>query len=171
VQQWNLRPKPPDMSLIAAVASGCAVVCLHVIRQMGFQPKSPPINPAKTLDRFFAKLAFNRMEAEGYRVCRAYYCHGAGPLVSAWNQLDGAPTPQASRLEGFRQLFTPHLLIDAIRRDTVVSSDVSKVLAALDAISLVDRCGSVFTMTKEARDEVLSISTAPPSRSQPGPDR
>ncbi|MDE0811195.1 MAG: hypothetical protein OSB69_18010, partial [Alphaproteobacteria bacterium] len=35
----------------------------------GFQLKNRPINPAKTLDRIIAKLVFNRLEAEGYRVC------------------------------------------------------------------------------------------------------
>ena len=92
------------MSLIAVVASGCAVICSRIIRRMGFQPKSPPIKPAKTLGRFFTKLAFNRLEAKGYRVYHAYDSHGAGPLVSTWNQADGARTPQAGRLEGFRQL-------------------------------------------------------------------
>ena len=45
-------------------------------------------------------------------------------------------------------------MIEAIRRDTLVSTDVSALLATLDAVSLVYRRGGVFTMTKEARDEM-----------------
>jgi hypothetical protein len=44
-------------------------------------------------------------------------------------------------------------LIEAVRRDTLVSTDVSALLVALDAVSLVYRRGSVFTMAKEVRDE------------------
>ncbi|MDE0811194.1 MAG: hypothetical protein OSB69_18005 [Alphaproteobacteria bacterium] len=75
-------------------------------------------------------------------------------MVSSWNQAGGAPTPQAEGLEDFRQLSSLHLVIEAIRHDILVSTDVSALLATLDVVSLVYRRGGVFNMTKEARDEV-----------------
>jgi hypothetical protein len=70
-------------------------------------------------------------------------------------------------LEDFRQLSSLHLVIEPIRHDILVSTDVSALLATLDAVSLVYRRGGVFTMTKEARDEMRQwepLITAPLAR-------
>jgi hypothetical protein len=135
----------------------CVGLCCSVFAHLpvnGFPAEKPSNQPCRNLGPDHRCLVFDRLEAEGYRVCRAYDCHGAGPLVTAWIRADGAATPQAGRFEDFRQLSRLHLLIEAIRRDTPVSTDVSALLAALDAVSLVYYRDGVFTMTKAARDEM-----------------
>lgn len=86
-------------------------------------------------------------------VCRAYDCHGAGPLVSRWIEADAEAAPRVERYEDFRQLSRLHLLAMAVRgEDQNAGSDATCLFDALDVISIIYARNGVFAMTKIASD-------------------
>ena len=85
------------------------------------------------------------LEDEGYTVCRAYDCHGAGPIVSAWIESDGSAAPTAGRLDDFQQLSRLHLLAMAVQDES------PDLFEALDGVGAAYQREGVFTMTDTAR--------------------
>ena len=71
----------------------------------------------------FRCSVFERLEAEGFPICRAYDCYGAGPVVSDRMRAEWGPwTPPmvagaAGHLLGFRELARLRMLIVALRRE------------------------------------------------------
>ena len=81
----------------------CCIVMAHE-PEHGFPEPKPANHRCRNLSAENRCMVFDHLEVEGYKVCRAYDCHGAGPMVSAWIAADGAPTPSLRRLEDFRAL-------------------------------------------------------------------
>ena len=82
---------------------------------------------------------FERLEATGFPICRAYDCFGAGPVVSARMRAEWGPwTPRmaagaAGHLAGFRDLARLRMLIAALRRQGTAQADA--VADRLDPIA------------------------------------
>lgn len=129
----------------------CCTVLAH-IPDNGFPSEKPANQACRHLAQDRRCGIFEGLEAAGYSVCRAYDCHGAGPLVSRWIDADDAPAPNPGRLEDFRQLARMHLLTMAIRRASDAEDpDAMALFDALDTVSVAYRRDGVFTMTGAAR--------------------
>lgn len=127
----------------------CCIVPAH-IPDNGFPTEKPANQHCRHLSAEHRCRIFARLETEGYTVCRAYDCHGAGPLVSNWIDADGgAAAARGERLEDFRQLARLHLLAMAVRGN---GDDARALFDALDQVSLAYRRDGVFDMTRQARE-------------------
>jgi hypothetical protein len=136
----------------------CCIVPAHVPSN-GFPAEKPANQRCRHLGAEHRCRIFENLEAEGYRICRAYDCRGAGPLVSSWIDADDALAPETRRLEDFRQLSRLHLLAMAVRHEGNEESGGEEngdggaevLFNALDAISIAYKRDGVFTMTEEGR--------------------
>ena len=117
----------------------CCIVFGHLPAN-GFPAEKPPDQPCRHLRADYRCGVFATLETEGYTVCRAYDCHGAGPLVSAWIDADGPgrehgdTVAATDRLEDFRQLSRLHMLLAAVPKNA--GADAAWLCHALDAVSL-----------------------------------
>ncbi|MDA1309515.1 MAG: hypothetical protein O2985_07915 [Proteobacteria bacterium] len=128
----------------------CCIVFAHA-PENGFPGEKPANQACRHLTAACRCQVFGALESEGYTVCRAYDCHGAGPLVSAWIDAGGAApqiagtTRATDRLEDFRQLSRLHLLAAASRE-----AGASALFDALDAVSLAYQRTGALVITAEA---------------------
>ncbi len=90
---------------------------------------------------------FETLEAEGYLVCRAYDCFGAGPTVTRWIERDGTPMPSSQRLEDFRQLSRLHMLVTAVRGQD--EKTIAPLVAAGNEVSLAYKLNGIFNPTSQ----------------------
>jgi hypothetical protein len=122
----------------------CCVAMAHAPAN-GFPSDKPANQACRHLSPDHRCQVFETLEDEGYTVCRAYECHGAGPVVSAWIDSDGAATPTARRLDDFQQLSRVHLLAMAVQGES------PDLFEALDRVGDAYQREGVFTMTDTAR--------------------
>lgn len=98
---------------------------------------------------------FATLEANGFPVCRAYDCFGAGPVVSARMRAEWGPwTPELvagakAHLDGFRELARMRMLIAALRRE---GSD--------DAIAVADRLAPIAEAFRRTGRVEVDAATA-----------
>lgn len=83
----------------------CCVVFAHTPWN-GFPDTKTANNRCRNLTDANRCGVFKNLEDEGYTICRAYDCRGAGPLVSKWMKTPEEP----ARLEQFRELARLHML-------------------------------------------------------------
>jgi len=131
----------------------CCIVFAHETGN-GFPAPKPANRACRHLDAAHRCRIFANLEREDYVVCRAYDCHGAGPLVSRWIEADGAgpgigcTQAATQRLEDFRQLSRLHMLLAACAADD--APDARSLHAALDAVSLTYERTGRFAIGEDA---------------------
>jgi hypothetical protein len=155
-------PTPAPEQRYRADCGRCRGLCCIVFGHLpanGFPADKSPDRPCRHLRPDYRCGVFPTLETEGYTVCRAYDCRGAGPLVSAWIDADGLgrspndtvedTVAAADRLEDFRQLSRLHILLAAAPRKA--GADAAWLCRALDAVSLrYERTGQ-FEISDDAR--------------------
>lgn len=100
----------------------CCIALAHQ-PSAGFPAAKLPDTVCRHLNSDFRCSVFERLEAAGFPICRAYDCFGAGPVVSERMRAEGEPwTPlraaeASSHLLGFRELARLRMLIVALRRE------------------------------------------------------
>ena len=130
----------------------CCIVMAHVPSN-GFPEEKPPNRRCRNLTRENRCAVFGSLEREGYLVCRAYDCFGAGPMVSAWIEADGFEAPGQSRLEEFRLLSRLRLLAKVAREQTLGEGrGRSEVFQALDAVGARYQRSANLDMDQATRD-------------------
>lgn len=126
----------------------CCVAFAHN-PDAGFPALKPLNTPCRHLAVDFRCGVFDTLEDEGFKVCRAYDCFGAGPAVTdrmraereGWTREDVArATPH---LDGFRELARLRMLIVAL--ETEGGDEASMVVAHLTGIA------EAFRTTGEVR--------------------
>jgi hypothetical protein len=90
----------------------------------GFPLAKPEDEPCRNLDQqSFRCRAFETLEADGYLVCRAYDCFGAGPIVAKVLERSGPTWPElptedrAEHLQDFRRLSRLQCLLGYVHAD------------------------------------------------------
>jgi hypothetical protein len=126
----------------------CCTVTAHIPGN-GFPGGKPANQRCRHLTADHQCRIFESLESEGYTVCRAYDCHGAGPSVSRWIDADGEATPKDERFEDFRQLSRLHLLAVAIHGER---ESVESLFGALDSVSLAYTRTGTFEVSRVARN-------------------
>lgn len=130
----------------------CCIVMAH-LPSNGFPEEKPANSRCRNLTRENRCAVFATLESEGYKVCRAYDCFGAGPMVSAWIEADGAGPPTPRRLEEFRVLSRLRLLAVAAReRGLGKDRGMARVFEALDAVGARYRRASDLSVDPMTRD-------------------
>lgn len=113
----------------------CCVALAHA-PSAGFPAVKPRHTACRHLDAEFRCSVFDRLEEQGFTVCRAYDCFGAGPVVSDRMRAEWGPWTPAMvatahhHLDGFRDLARLRMLIVALRREG--SDDARAVADRLD---------------------------------------
>lgn len=119
----------------------------------GFPEEKPANQRCRHLSAENRCLVFDRLETEGYRVCRAYDCFGAGPMVSTWITADNTIAPSPERLEQFRALSRLRLLASTARDETRHGESPARdIFAALDDVGAAYRRDGVLNIDQETRD-------------------
>ena len=108
----------------------CCVVFAHTPWN-GFPDTKPANDRCRNLTPKNRCGVFTNLEDEGYTICRAYDCRGAGPLVSEWMTTPDEP----GRLEQFRELARLHMLHGKLL--DAGSHTALSLAAALDRVSQV----------------------------------
>jgi hypothetical protein len=120
----------------------CFGLCCIALAQQpaaGFPAVKAPDSVCCHLTAEFRCAVFERLEAAGFPICRAYDCFGAGPVVSARMRAEWGPwTPAmvagaAGHLAGFRELARLRMLITALRREG--SADAEALADRLDPVA------------------------------------
>ena len=116
----------------------CCIALAHQ-QTAGFPAVKAPDTACCHLTDDFRCGVFERLDAAGFPICRAYDCFGAGPVVSDRMRAEWAPwTPamvagSAEHLHGFRDLARLRMLIVALRREG--SQDAERLAARLDTVA------------------------------------
>lgn len=132
----------------------CCITFGHEVVN-GFPEAKPADQPCRHLRAGTRCGVFPTLEEEGYTVCRAYDCNGAGPLVSAWVDTDGTGVEitdtagAAGRLEDFRQLSRLHMLVAALSEEA--GGEAARLRDALDGVSAVYERAGVFHIDAAAQ--------------------
>jgi|GEM_PF-6558882 len=106
----------------------CCVALAHQPRA-GFPAVKASHTACRHLGDDFRCRIFAHLEREGFTVCRAYDCYGAGPVVAARMRAEWGPwTPEMvasahGHLTGFRELARMRMLIVALRRHGGAEAD------------------------------------------------
>lgn len=108
-------------------------------------PRAKPGNLAcENLDRStFRCRIFDRLESEGFTVCRGYECFGAGPQVARWlggDWQDLSEEEVAARFDDFRRLSRLRCLVAYMQRREDLA-DHPLYLALLGVVVEYDRSG------------------------------
>lgn len=104
-------PATPALDPYKADCGRCQALCCvaHGHREGDGFPRTKPADRAcENLDlRSLRCRVFDRLEDEGFAVCRGYECFGAGPQVTRWlravNQ-EADPSEVTRRFDDFRRL-------------------------------------------------------------------
>ncbi|MEQ8585609.1 MAG: hypothetical protein RLO01_06405 [Thalassobaculaceae bacterium] len=110
----------------------------------GFPRPKPGDRACENLDRrTFRCRIFERLEAEGFTVCRGYECFGAGPQVVRWLGDDWQERPAeeaAARFDDFRRLSRLRCLVAYMERRADLA-DHPLYLALAGIVVEYDRSG------------------------------
>ena len=130
----------------------CCIVMAHVPSN-GFPEEKPANSRCRNLTHDNRCAVFDSLESEGYKVCRAYDCFGAGPMVSAWIEADGAAAPESGRLEEFRILSRLRLLA-VVAWERYLEGDHQKgpVFEALESVGARYRRAADLSLDFMTRD-------------------
>jgi hypothetical protein len=76
-------PRIFDKAKLKTDCANCDAVCCAAVKLPYAHYPKPARVPCKHLDQDHARCTiFNRLEAEGFDICRSFDCYGAGPAVA-----------------------------------------------------------------------------------------
>lgn len=155
----------------------CCVAFAHN-REAGFPAFKPLNTPCRHLAADFRCGVFDTLEKEGFKVCRAYDCFGAGPAVTdrmrsereGWTREDVARA--TDHLDGFRELARLRMLIVALEVEG--GDEAAMVVAHLTNIAEEFRSTGEVRVDAEtsimlrSQERLISAMLAPMDRTDGG---